>query len=495
MLAIQFLSHQWKQAKRSSIWQRNLAVNLIMGFFIFILFAEVVILAIYVSDKWHEIITTGEPVSVYHQAVAWYFAGMFTMRFFMQKLPALEIRPYQQLPIKKRHLIHFVLVKGVFNFFSLISMVFFIPFAIFQISYFHGTSTAWIWLLGLLFLDQAINLLVIYVKKQMVTNLKIVVLFFAVLSALALAEYTEWYSFSSTIAGFLDYLLIHPWMFALLPVLALLLYALNFEYLKQGMYLESFQPKSGREDKYLNNQFSVLDRIGLIGELIALELKLQLRNKRTRSMLMLAPLFLGYGFFFYPQEEYGPESGFMIFIGIFVTSILSINYLQYSFSSEGGHFDFFLTLGLRMKDYVSAKLQLSTFLIIASYIITIPYIYFGTTIFFTNTACFLFSLGIINPMILYFATYNKKAMVLTKGSAFNYQGISAMHFFIMIPVFILPIFIYLPFKWFGNPTMGLIVLGALGLFGLLLRPWFIKNIVGNLYERKYIMAEGFRDKS
>ncbi len=495
MLATQFLSHQWKQAKRSSIWQRNLAVNLIMGFFIFILLAEVVILAFYLSNKWHEIITTGEPVSVYHQAVAWYFAGMFTMRFFMQKLPALEIRPYQQLPIKKRHLIHFVLVKGVFNFFSLISLVFFIPFAIFQISYYHGTSTAWIWLFGLLFLDQAINFLVIYVKKQMVTNLKIVAIFFAVLGTLALVEYLGWYSFSATIAGFLDYILIHTWLFAVLPIIAILLYALNYAYLKNGMYLESFQPKTSREDKYLSGQFSLLDRIGLIGELIAIELKLQLRNKRTRSMLMLAPLFLGYGLFFYPQEEYGSESGFMIFIGIFVTSILSINYLQYSFSSEGGHFDFLLTLGLRMKDYVSAKLQLSTVLIIASYVITIPYIYFGKTVFFTNTACFLFSMGIINPMILFFATYNKKAMVLTKGSAFNYQGISAMHFYIMIPVFILPIFIYLPFKWFGNPTMGLIVLGALGLFGLLLRPWFIKNIVDNLYERKYIMAEGFRDKS
>jgi len=50
-----FIQHQWKRATRSTIWQKSLALNLLLGFFAFILFAEAMIISILVANKWHEI--------------------------------------------------------------------------------------------------------------------------------------------------------------------------------------------------------------------------------------------------------------------------------------------------------------------------------------------------------------------------------------------------------------------------------------------------------
>lgn len=491
-LLFELIAHQWKQARRSSIWQKNLAVNLIMGFFFFILFVELVVLAFFLGHEWHEIVDN--PIHSLHKFVAWYIAALLAVRFFFQKLPALSVRPYQHLPIRKSSLIHFLLMKGWLNFYVLLSFIIFLPFAVFQVEYYHGSSVATLWLAGILALDAAGNYAVFYAKKMLSTNLTTVSLIVLAIALLAAGDYLGWYSYSGLIATLLDYAIARPvwlWLLILIPVV---FYHLNFRFLKSSLYLEGLN--ADKSDNHVHSgRIGYLQKLGLIGELMSLDIRMYLRNKRTKSILWMTPLFLGYGLFFYPNSDYTSDSGFMIFIGMFVTSVMMINYLQYAFSFEGGFFDLLSTSGLSMEDYLKAKLGLAYALGIASFVITVPYVYFGMNILIIHTACILFSLGVIAPAILYTATYNKKTMVLTQGSAFNYQGIGATHFFIMIPVFILPLMIYLPFKWLGYHETGWLVLAGLGLAALPFRKFFIQLCLQNLRNRKYIMAEGFRERN
>ena len=82
-----------------------------------------------------------------------------------------------------------------------------------------------------------------------------------------------------------------------------------------------------------------LKTLGLTGHLISLDLRLIWRHKRTRSIVYMAPLFLGYGFFFYPNPVYKDSVGFLIFVGIFMTGGMMMNYLNYCFSYESNYFD------------------------------------------------------------------------------------------------------------------------------------------------------------
>ncbi len=488
-----FIQHQWKRATRSTIWQKSLALNLLLGFFAFILFAEAMIISILVANKWHEITEVDPPLSEFYKVIAYYFAAMFMMRFFLQQLPVLEVRSYQHLPIQKKSLLHFILGNGLINLFNLFSLIFFIPFAVAQVSYYHGPWLALGWLLAMLALDFSLNYFVIYLKKQLVSNLKIVSLLLAAVGLIALADYRGWFSFSSIFATTISAMVVSPLLLIVPLVLLVLVYRLNFSFLKSRLYLEEIS--RGKGESAESGQIGYLKRFGMIGEVIGIDIKLYLRNKRTKSILYMSPLFLGYGLFFYPSGQYSHDDGFMIFVGIFVTGMMMLNYLQYAFAYEGSYFDLLLTSRINFREYIRAKITLATIITIVCYVITLPYGFFGADLLLVNTACFLFNLGILLPTALFFATYNKKSLVLTRGSAFNYQGIGASHWLIMLPAFIVPLIIYLPFKWFGNAQVGLLALGGLGVTGLAFRKFFAQAIHKNLQERKYIMSAGFREKN
>lgn len=490
----QFINHQWKQAVRSPIFEKNLATNILIGFFILLMFIEIAVLSIYISSQWHEIIKDGKPITEFHKIVGWYLALMFVFRFFLQKLPAMEIRPYQHLPIGKNTLLHFLLLRGAINLFTLTSVLFFLPFAIFQVHYYHGTALATAWVISMFFIDLALNYFVIYLKKQMVVSLKVVSVLLFFLIVLAMGDYFGWYSFATAVGWILDQMLLKPQLLLLSFVLFGIVYAFNFVFLKNRMYLEELIPQSETMKSQPGN-IGYLRKFGLTGEMISLDIRLNLRNKRTKSMLYMAPLFLLYGLIFYPTENLEKDSGLLIFVGIFMSAGVMINYLQYAFAYEGGFFDYLLTSGLNFSDYVKAKLLLGSFVVAGCFILTIPYVFYGMEILLINFACFLFNLGIITPAILYFATYNKKTMVLSKGSAFNYQGVGISHFLTMLPVFLVPLMIYQPLKWLGYAEYGIAVIGVLGLISLAFRKFYIHAIVANLEQRKYIMATGFRAKN
>ena len=97
---------------------------------------------------------------------------------------------------------------------------------------------------------------------------------------------------------------------------------------------------------------------------------------------------------------------------------------------------------------------------------TIPYVFFGYKILLINASMFLYNIGVLSFVLLYFATFNKKRIDLTRGGAFNYQGIGAMNWLAVLPAFLLPILIYVPFNFAGLPNTGIAFIGFLGVLGL-----------------------------
>lgn len=492
MLFIHFINHQWKQATRSSIWQKSLALNLIIGFFAFIILLQAMVMAALLARNWHNIVESDAVLFEFYKVVGWYFAGMFAFRFFMQQTPVMAIQPYQHLNIPRTSLVHFVLIKGAFNFFNLLTLVFFVPFATQQVSYYHGGTLAFLWLLGLICLDLFFNYITIYLKKQMITGLKVILWLIAGLTLLALGDILGWYSYANGFALALEYIM-HTPVLLLIPALMLAMaYRLNYRYLKSHFYLED--NTTVKESRQSGTRLTYLERFGLIGEVMIMDVRLFLRNKRTKTIIYLAPVFLLYGLFFYLSDQYAQDDGFMVFVGIFMTGGIMFNYLQHAFAFEGSYWDLLLTSRIDFRDYIRAKFMGGSILTIAAFILILPYLYFGWFILLINTATFLFNLGIVLPMLIYIATYNTKSLDLSKGTAFNFQGVGGMHFLTMVPVFIMPLFLYLPFKWFGNPDYGVYLIGLVGLLGLALKRVFIEMIHKNLQSRKYIMAGGFREK-
>jgi hypothetical protein len=286
-------------------------------------------------------------------------------------------------------------------------------------------------------------------------------------------------------------LALNPLYLYIPPALMLLAYLLQFRFLLAKMYPEEIIRRKSYDTSDIP-RIKYLESLGLTGDLIQLEMKLWWRHKRTKSMLYMLPLFIFYGFFFYPQKEYVETYPMLIFVGIFMSGGLMMNYLNYAFGYESNYFDGILTRKIDMSRYITAKFTIGLLICTFCFIITVPYVFFGMHILLINTVTFLFNIGFLSFLLLFMATYNKSRMDLSKSASFNYQGVSAMNWLVILPAFLLPVLIYVPFNLFGMKNIGLAVIGLIGLAGLIFRKYWIKQITDSFFHRKYTMAEGFR---
>ena len=55
-----FLLHQWREMKRSSIWQRNIALNIVLGLLIGIMLLYLLVLGLFIDKILAELYPDGD---------------------------------------------------------------------------------------------------------------------------------------------------------------------------------------------------------------------------------------------------------------------------------------------------------------------------------------------------------------------------------------------------------------------------------------------------
>jgi hypothetical protein len=234
------------------------------------------------------------------------------------------------------------------------------------------------------------------------------------------------------------------------------------------------------------------DSFGIPGKLALLEIRLILRNKRPRSLLMLSLMFLFYGFIFYTPHAIRASAGMYLFVGLLITGIFMFQYGQLVMSWESRQFDLICTSGLRMRDYFREKYWFFFAVNAASFLLTLPYAFYGGRIAIINLSAFLYNSGINTFIILFLGTYNTRGIDLGKGVMFNYEGTNFIHFLMFIPLMGLPYLLWLPFSIMGYPDLGLAAVGLAGAAGLLFSEVLIRSIVKQFNSRKYKILDGLR---
>lgn len=491
MIFTLFIKLRWKEMTRSNIWQRNIAANIGIGFLVFLMLIYLLMIGVFLDPILRDLYPEREPVNVLNSILLYYFMFDLFIRYMMQGLPTFDVESFLHLPVKRRTVVHFMLFRSGLHLLNYLPLLVFIPFALNSLALVYTPLQVFGWLLSLVFLTFMNCFLATYLKRQLVskawiTGLSALVLIgIAVLDALGIIKLTN---ISGTIFNFLA---LYP-LYALVPLaLMLLAYLLQFRFLLARMYPEEIIRRKEYDTSDIP-RIKYLESLGLTGDLILLEMKLWWRHKRTRSMLYMLPLFVFYGFFFYPMPTYKNQFGFLIFVGIFMSGGLMMNYLNYAFGYESNYFDGILTRKIDMSRYIKAKLTIGMLLCTFCFIITVPYVFFGWNILFINTMAFLFNIGFLSFIMMFMATFNKMRMDLGKSASFNYQGVSAMNWLILMPAFLLPVLVLLPFTLAGYPYIGLAVIGGIGIIGFLFRNIWLRQITGNFFARKYTMAEGFR---
>ncbi len=492
MIYTHFLKHQWKEMTRSPFWQKNVALNILLGFFLLIMLLYLLVLGLFIDKILLELFPDKDPVTVFNGIILYYFGFEFLIRFFMQSLPTLNIETYLHLPIKKSAIVHYVSAKSIFVIGNYLTWLVFFPFAFKVIAPEYSVATAWIWVGTMVMLIFTNNFLTTYIKRQLANKPSIVGIFGLILVGLILLNYFGIISVTDFSAYIFGQLLVNRALIIVPAAMVVATYLMNFFFLKSKLYPDEIISKKKEKIDSLSD-IKYLKTLGLTGQYISLDLRLLWRHKRTRSIIYMAPVFLLYGLFFYPNPAHQGTPGFLIFVGVFITGGIMMNYLNYCFSYESNYFDNILANYRDFEAYIKAKYLLAVSISTVCYVLTIPYVFFGTDILLINTMTYLYNLGFVSFVLFYISTYSKKRMDLKRGAAFNYQGIGATHWLSMLPAFLLPVLIYLPFGLTGFGTAGLLVIGALGIAGLLFHKTALNIVLKQFLKRKHIMAAGFRE--
>ncbi|VAV86342.1 FIG00651924: hypothetical protein, partial [hydrothermal vent metagenome] len=103
-----FISLEWKQFKRASYFQKGLAIKILL-FLAVIYFGGIAIfmggLMFFILKKTMPDI---DPIVTVNNFLVYWVLGNLAIRFFMQQLPVMNIKPLMIIPIKRNVVIHYL---------------------------------------------------------------------------------------------------------------------------------------------------------------------------------------------------------------------------------------------------------------------------------------------------------------------------------------------------------------------------------------------------
>ncbi|MEM6517396.1 MAG: DUF5687 family protein, partial [Bacteroidota bacterium] len=283
-------------------------------------------------------------------------------------------------------------------------------------------------------------------------------------------------------------------IFVVVPILILVaLYIINHRILSKKLYLDS----SLKTEAEVANTSSMewTKRFGDIAPFMQLDIKLILRNKRTKSSLWMLLLGLLYGLFFYPQPTYQGMPWFFAFIGIFVTGIFLINFGQFIPAWDSGYYRLLMSQNIKYEQYLKSKFVLMTLSVIVLFVLSIPYVYFGWKILLAHFAAAVYNIGVNTHVIMYGGSFNRKKIDLNQKAAFNYQGTGAVQWLIGIPLMLVPLAIFGVAYWLLNFEIACLILIVMGIVGIVLHPKLMAAITAKFQDSKYKMIDAFAQDS
>ncbi|BDX38621.1 hypothetical protein CYCD_19760 [Tenuifilaceae bacterium CYCD] len=434
-----------------------------------------------------EVFPNQDVLAAFNRLLFYYFGFDIVIRFFLQQLPVMSIQPYLALPVKKSTLLHFPLVRSVFNFLNLFALLLILPFFFKVVLSTQTPLYSVSWIVSVISFIAFNNFLNFTAKKYFVKKPLLVILWIVALSIFIYLDIAKIISVSSLFSNALG-LLSQTALFALLPVvLAVVSYYVAYELLRRNAYIEGVEKQNNAK----STSFQFLSGYGLIGTLIGSELKLIFRNKRPKSSVFLSIFFLLYGIIFY-NDLYLNNPYMLAFVGIFLTSNLAMFYYQFAFSWESSFYDTFLVHRISTFNFVLAKYYLFAIMCVLSYLVTLPYAFIDSKIAFINAAMLFYNVGITSIILFFAGSFSTSSIDLGRSQFMNYQGTGAHHFLMMIPLFGIPMIIILLFDFAGMKELGFYGVAILGVVAIMLHKQLVGFISKRLVKRKYIMSSGFR---
>jgi len=478
-----------KQFFRSSYLQKGIFIKIILGLVGLFLLGNAFALGFGLYHVLHTKFPDQNVLELINSFFFYWFIGDLLFRFFLQKLPVFSVKPLLYLPIRKTKILHYILIKTAFSFFTFLPLFFVLPFGASLFINGYSASIVISWVLFLILATLISNYLNFIIENKSAESELSFLPLMLVSAGLMALNYFNIISFSGFFASAIGQIVEQP-IYLIIPIaMLILLYYYNFKSLRKKIYLD--QSLASKANVVNASEMAWLHRLGSVAPFMQLDLKMIGRNKRPKSTVFLLILGMLYGFFFYPNPKYADMSPMLVFIGIFITGNFMINFGQFIPAWDSGYYKFLMSQNVKYKEYIQSKYMLMVGSAVIMFVFSIPYVYFGWKILVLNFAAMIFNIGVNSYVLLFAGSYNRKSIDLDKRAAFNYQGTGAVQWLLGFPLLLIPIIIfYISYKAISF-NAGVFSLILIGLIGIVLHKIAMRRIVLKYKESKHKMIKAF----
>jgi len=486
-----FISLEWKQFFRASYFQKGLAIKILLILGALYFGGMAILLGGGMFFILKKIFPEIDPIISINNFLIYWMLFELMIRYFLQQLPVMNIKPLMLIPIKRNTVIHYLLGKTTISFFNFISLFLFLPFSIVLLANGYPPVNVILWFVSLMCITMSLNFINFLINKSN-TVFYIIAPLLLVLIGL---EFFNIYKISEPIGLVFNALYNNP-VFVIVPILIMAgMYYANFKFIRRGFYLDDTVSKKVKEVNATD--LSWMNRFGSIAPFLKNDVKMIWRNARPKQVMMMSFLFLFYGLVFYTQEIYRELPIVLAFASMFITGgfLLSFGQLVPSWDSE--YYKLLMSQNIPYRKYLESKWYLMVVAVTISFILSTPYLYFGWEIFAMIAAGALFNIGLNTFITLFGGALNRVPIELNvKAKAFsNTNGFNPTQLLIALPKMLLPmILFYIPYKLI-NFNAGLIVLALSGVLGIVFKNFFLNKIEGIYQKGKYKTIAAFSEKN
>ena len=484
-----FLKLEWKQFFRSSSFSKSIGAKIFIGFLG--LYFTVCFLLIGIGGYWilKKQFPEQDPLMLVNSFLMYAVLGDLIFRYLMQKLPVMNIKPLLILPIPKKKIVHFILLKSSFSFFNIMGLFFYVPFSVVLVIEGYNVPGVIGWLATMVILIQSTNFLNFLVNKNNTV-------FVGLLIFLAFGyfiQYFNWFDLPGFIGLGFDAVYQSPILALLFLIMLIGLYVINYKHLRNEVYLDALISEQTKE---INSaDLSFLERLGDLAPFIKNDLRLIWRNKRTKSSVWIIAMGVLYGLFFYPNPIYAGMEFMYVFVGIFSTGTLLINFGQFIPAWDSSYYNMLMSQNFKYERYLKSKFTIMAISVVALFILGIPYVYFGWKVLLVHFAAMIYNVGVNTHVILYGGTFNRKRINLDEKAAFNFQGTGAVQWIIGIPLMLIPMAIFALISWLAGFEIATATIAIMGFIGIALHKKLMIIITKKYIANKYVMIHAFKQEN
>ncbi len=482
-----FLKLNWKEFNRS----KSLGGKTVAKVFkwIGIVYFAILSLAWGIILSWPKEEDVMAPFLYINKQLIYALVYLVVMRYFIQSLPVLNIKPLLLTPLLKKKIVRYVVLKTVPTYFNILPLFFLIPFSISLSQNDEFSALGLIFwninLVGLIYLTNFFNFL-LNNKRNLIYVLGA---FLALIKAL---DYYSIVDFTIYSEKFFYFFYETPYVALFTWVLVFWLYNYVSAFFYNGLYIDKGIKSKIKEANF--EDYSWLDSIGKTAVFIKNDLRLLKRSKRARMAVYMGIGLLFYGLLFQSSEEI-LGSTFTFFGYLFSTGGFLFMFGSFVPSWDSQYYPLMMTQNIEYKEYLNSKWSLMIIgTIISTILASFIYSFFGINAVFAVLAGSAYNMGVNGYLTLWAGAYTKTPIDLNSSSnAFgDKKALNAKTILVGIPQMLVPILVYSFGNLYYDHMTACLLVAGLGFLGIFLKPLAFSLIMKAYKSEKYSTLKAYK---